>query len=404
MSARTATYLDSNSGAPLRPSVVEALRVFFEKAESFSNPSSIHSQGRKARSLMAGARESVAASLGITSRSSHAESIIFTSSGTEANQFAIRSVLEPRLLRGEKPHWVTTAVEHDSTFQMIRWFEERGGTVATLPVDREGAFDASALAALWRPETVLVSAIWVNNETGVISDIQALSKAVSARGGLLHLDAAQAWGKLPIDMKQTGAALVSFSGHKIGALPGTGVLWAKPGLPVSSVIYGKQERGRRGGTENLTGIVSLGAAARSIACEAWHSRVEASRNRLETALRERISGVIVNGSGAPRVANTSNLLFRGISGEGLVLALDLEGYSVSAGAACSSGTLEPSRVLMEMGRSKDEALSAIRISLADELSWEELDGFVSCLARVVERLRRQGRTQATAQLSGRSVQ
>ena len=266
MSLKNANYLDFNAGAALHPNAVKALRLFFSEFPDsdrpiLPNPSSIHSHGRLAKRWLAESREQIAHSLG---KSVDPEQLIFTSSGTEANQLAIRSVFERRLIKGERLHWITTPVEHDSVMQMQNWILERGGEVSVLPVDSNGAPKIEYLAELWRPETALVSMLWVNNETGVISSVEEAIAFVKAKGGQIHLDAAQAWGKLPIDLEALGAHRVTFSGYKVGGLPGTGVLWLNKGVRADAVILGKQEKGRRGGTENLTGLISLGAAAQSL--------------------------------------------------------------------------------------------------------------------------------------------
>jgi cysteine desulfurase len=383
---KAATYLDSNAGAPLRPEVVKALLPFLSQENSvlIPNPSSIHIHGRSGKRALAEARERIAFSLG---KSIDTEQLVFTSSGTEANQIAIRSVLETRLQKGEKPHWITTPVEHDSNLQMIAWLQERGGSVSLLPVDGSGRPQVDALPPLFRPETALVSVVWVNNETGVISDIPGIISQTRAQRVPLHLDAAQAWGKIPIELSSMGAQFVTFSAHKIGGLAGTGVLWLDRGNPAHPAILGKQEKGRRGGTENLLGAIAAGAAAQVLNPTEWAERVGPLRDQLQSAICERIPGTEVNGGQVARVANTLNLTFAGVEGDGLVMALDLAGYSVSSGSACASGVLEPSHVLLAMGRSKLQSMAAVRISLSDTLPWEKLEGFVQALARAVERLR-----------------
>ena len=392
MSQKNANYLDFNAGAPLHPSVVKKLRLFFSDfSESetplLANPSSIHSYGRTAKSELAEARESIAASLGTKT---DPEQLILTSSGTEANQLAIRSVLEPKFLKGEKVHWITTPVEHDSVLQMQAWVKERGGEVSLLPVDNLGAPQVSELAQLWRPETALLSLLWVNNETGVISPVVDAIQAVRARGGLIHVDGAQAWGKLPIDLEALGAHFATFSGHKIGGFAGTGVLWVGRGVRVQTTILGKQEKGRRGGTENLAGWMSVGAAAQNINPLEWQKKVEPFRDRLESLIESQISGTSVNGKGAPRVANTLNLTFDGVEGDGLVMALDLAGFAVSSGSACSSGVIEPSHVLLAMGRSKTQAMAAVRVSIGESTPWNTLESFAYALKATVERVRKSG--------------
>ena len=385
MSEKAAIYLDANAGAPLKSCVVEALLSFLKSTPALiPNPSSIHIQGRKAKRALAEARERVARSLG---PKVDPEQLVFTSSGSEANQMAIRSALETLLKKGSKPHWITTPVEHDSNRQMVSWVESQGGSVSFLPVDQHGLPQVMSLPELIRSDTALISALWVNNETGAITDVAKLAEISTTHGIPLHIDGAQAWGKLPIDLHQLKAQWVTFSGHKIGALAGAGVLWVGRGTPVVATLLGKQEKGRRGGTENLFGIISMGMAATTLDPIGWAQRVTPIRDRLEMAICERISGTCVNSQGAPRIPNTLNLSFSGIEGDGLVMALDLAGYCVSSGSACASGVLEPSHVLMAMGRTKLQAMAAIRISLADEMPWENLEGFVTALEKVVNRVR-----------------
>jgi cysteine desulfurase len=387
MLEKVAIYLDSNAGAPLKPSVLEALLPYLRgDCVLIPNPSSIHGHGRLGKRTIAEAKEKIAASLGIQGNRSDLSSIHFTSSGSEANQIAIRSVLEPLLT--SKPHWITTRAEHDSNRQMIAWFEARGGSVDYLPLDSAGSPQVEMLRQLIQPETALISAIWINNETGVITDIARLVQIASASQIPVHLDAAQAWGKVPVDLSTLGADWVTFSGHKIGAFAGIGLLWTSQGKKILPTVLGKQDLGRRGGTENLIGILGLGAAAAAIEPLAWAERVQPLRDKLEAEIIKRIPGVLVNGGSALRVANTLNLSFEGMESEGLVIALDLDGYSVSAGSACSSGVLEPSLVLLAMGRTVAQAKASIRVSLSDVLPWETLEGFCRSLEKIVTRLRR----------------
>lgn len=354
-----------------------------------SNPSSVHAHGRLAKKYLTEARERVATSLGTSP-----DDLIFTSCGTEANQLVIRSVLEPRLTSGKKPHWITTPVEHECNLKMQEWVRERGGSVSVLPVDSSGAPIISEFAQLVRPETALVSVIWVNNETGVITDVETLARECQARGIPLHVDGAQAWGKIPVRLKELGVTYAAFAAHKIGALSGTGVLYLKPGAELAPLIQGKQERSRRGGTENLIGIVAAGAAAHALQDAAyWEAMapggsVERYRDRLQAVVTAHILSAVVNGGQARRVPNTLSLCFEGVEKDGMVAALDLEGFSVSSGSACSSGVVEPSHVLLALGRSRGLASAGVRISISRETSWEDLERFVPALERVVTRFRK----------------
>lgn len=400
MLSKAGIYLDSNAGAPLRPQVREALLAFLTGAHHghpFPNASSLHQSGRYAKRLLSHARQQIASSLG---KKVEPSQFIFTSSGTESNQLAIRSVLEKKLQQGEKPHWITSLAEHDSVLQMVEWLKNRGGSVSFLPLDCHGNYQLSLIPELWRKETALVSLLWVNNETGVINDMFQASEYVKKQGGLLHVDAAQAWGKLPIELCTLGADFVSFSGHKIGAPAGIGVLWVKdhPQLkPFFPVIYGKQEGGRRGGTENLLGAVLLGVAASALNPLEWANDVAPLRDRLQDVICEKVQNVIVHGQSAWRVANTLCLSFSQIrpeirpriqpriQSEALVAALDLAGFQISQGAACSSGVTYTSPVLLAMGVSEADARSMIRISLVDPLPWSDLENFAEALSLAVSR-------------------
>jgi cysteine desulfurase len=275
---------------------------------------------------------------------------------------------------------------------MVTWFESQGGEVSYLPLNSEGIPELEHLEGLIRPETTLISVIWVNNETGVITDLSQLIPIAKKFKIPVHVDAAQAWGKLNLQLSALSPDWVTFSGHKIGAIAGCGLVYTSHPKKIFSNVLGKQDLGRRGGTENLIGIIAMGAAAGNLDPLTWSARVEPLRNRLESTVFKAIPGVIVNGGGGPRVANTLNLSFENLESEGLVMALDLEGYSVSAGSACSSGVAEPSTVLMAMGRTPAQAKAAIRISLAGEMPWEDLKGFADSLERVVGRFRKLGQS------------
>ncbi len=385
MPARAANYLDLNASAPLRPQVVEALNALLRlptHASPLYNSSSLHFFGRNSKHLLTTARDQVATSIGAAS-----ENALFVSSGTESNQFAIRSHLSAALKQTSAPHWITTPIEHESVLSLIPWFKEQGGEVSFIAVDSNGAPQTSELKNLIRPKTVLISMIWVNNETGVISDIAQAASVSNQYEVPLHLDGAQAWGKIPVDVESLGATSVSFSAHKIGALGGCGVLWRKQGTTLWPLLLGAQERGLRGGTENLIGAFSAGIGAQLINPEKFDQTVRPLRDRLEALLLERIPGVMINGRGAQRVGNTLSLSFNEFGSDTLVMALDLEGYAVSSGAACSSGAAKPSHVLMAMGHSASLASSSLRVSFGQETSWETLEGFVSALERCTSRVR-----------------
>jgi len=384
MPTKAATYLDANAGAPLHPRVVEALLSYLKESSSLvPNPSSIHSHGRRSKKNLNQSRDQIAKSLG----ASDSEQLIFTSSGTEANQLAITSVLDLKLQAGGPVHWITTPVEHDCVLQLVKHYQALGVEVSFLPVDSSGAPIVNALIDLWRENTALVSSVWVNNETGVITDVKNLASLVQARGGVLHLDGAQAWGKQIIELSQLPVQYVGFAAHKIGALAGTGILYVGRGMKITPQQKGKQEKGRRAGTENVLGITAAGIAASELGPQTYELNLRPLRDRLQSLIETRIPRTIVNGGGAHRVANTLSVSFDGVEGDGLVMALDLEGYSVSSGSACASGVLEPSHVLLAMGRTKLQAMAAIRVSLPADAQWEALEGFAHALEKTVTRIR-----------------
>ncbi|MBI3535738.1 MAG: cysteine desulfurase [Deltaproteobacteria bacterium] len=347
-----------------------------------SNASSIHWHGRESKRILASSREAIASSLNIADQS---EQLCFTSSGTESNQLAIRSVLEPLCLAGKNPHWITTTVEHDSVLQMTKWCQGKGIQVSFLPVDKNGIPVISALDELIKQETVLLSTLWVNNETGVITPLEKVKPYLSGKNISWHVDAVQAWGKIKTNINELGADFVTFSSHKIGGLMGNGILWHD--AIISPLILGYQEKGRRGGTENLLGIYAAGLAAQDINLTDFTAKVLPLRERLQSEICKKIPGVIINGEGVARIANTLNISFDNIDSESLVMALDLEGFSLSAGSACSSGTLKPSHVLLAMGRSKAHALASLRVSLSCSNTWNELEKFINILELVVKRIR-----------------
>lgn len=411
MPAKSAIFLDANAGLPLHPRAREALRAMLaEDAEGFPfNPSSPHSLGQRSRRMLEAARLQVLHSMisekaRARASSGEAGGVFFTGSGTEANQWVVRSILEtPDLLH----HWVTTAAEHDSILQMIPWARARGIQVTVLPMlpDGQPCFESFKRACADATPPTLVSCLLVNNETGVVlgkPDPAAWISEAARVGAAVHLDAAQAWGKMPLELDQLGADFVTFSGHKIGGLAGSGVVWLAPlrlrGTRAAQghLILGKAEQGRRGGTQSVLNAFVLGVAASCL-----HESLDADKTSqirgltadfekaLQTRLGERIT---LNGTGSLRVPGTTHISLPGISGEGLIAALDLEGFSVSSGSACSSGTLEPSHVLLAMGISPELARASLRVSLPRYMPVSELElalrGFVDALERVHSRMSR----------------
>jgi cysteine desulfurase len=344
---RRETYLDWNATAPLRP---EAAAAVASALALGGNPSSVHGRGRVARQLVEESRAAVAALAGAP-----ADAVVFTSGGTEANHLALLGAGRERVL--------ISAVEHSSVLQAAPEAER-------IPVDRDGLVDPAALAAMLDDRPALVSVMLANNETGVIQPVAEIARSAHAHGALFHCDAVQAAGKMPLSLAAIGADFLTLSAHKIGGPAGIGALVMAPGAEVTPLLRGGgQERNRRAGTENLAGIAGFAAAA--AACDpAEYGRVRALRDRLEAALPPE---AIVIAAGAPRLPNTSAIAMPGVPAETQVIALDLDGVMVSAGAACSSGKVGPSHVLAAMGVAPDIADATIRVSLG----WSTTDADIA---------------------------
>jgi len=355
---------------------------------NFGNPSSIHWAGRRVKSVVDDAREDIARAFGIEDP----ESLFFTASATEAINTAIKGAFFLSLKNKQKFYLVTSKVEHEATLETAHFCEELGATVVRLGVDANGLLKMdeldAALGAVPSGALPMLSLMIANNETGVVFPWEEAARRAKAAGFLVHLDAVQAPGKLinfslgagPVD-------LASFSAHKIGGPKGVGALAVRRGVKIESLLHGgAQERKRRAGTVNVAGIASFGAAARALG-ERDLGATAALRDHLEASVRAKIAGVTVQGAGAPRVVNTSNLLFDGVRGEGLLMGLDLDGFAVSSGSACNSGSILPSHVLLAMGIDKLAAQSAVRVSLGPRNTREEIDAFVASLERVVGRIR-----------------
>ena len=385
-----AVYLDYNSTTPMDPAVLAAMMPFL--TENYGNAGSIHSAGQRARSAVDSARESVARMIGAKARE-----IVFTSGGTEADNLALFGVVgaSHRL----KKHIVTTSIEHSAVLNACQELQKRAGPgapevpdveVTYVPVGRSGVVDPEDIRRALRTDTILISVMHANNELGTVQPIQEIAR-IAAEGEIyFHCDAVQSAGKIPVNVDRLGVDLLSVSAHKIYGPKGVGALYVRSDTPLSPQLRGGQaERGRRAGTENVAGIVGFGKAAR-LAEERFaedQSRIGALRDRFESALIERIPDVLVNGAREHRVANTTNLTFAGAGGEALVIALDLMGVECSTGAACSSGTTEPSHVLLAIGLSRDDARSSLRFSLGRSTTDAEIDHALSVIPRAVERLR-----------------
>ena len=371
-------YLDNNATTPVLPEVLDAMRPYF--GEHFGNASSIHHHGQETRAAVERARESVAALLGC-----RPAEVVFTSGGTEADNLAIFGLARP----GD--HVITSTIEHHAVLNSCKHLQERGIEVTFLPVDGRGLVDPEDLRRAFRPNTKLVTIMYANNETGVIQPVVQIGKICAEADVYFHTDAVQAASKILIDVKKIGCDLLSISGHKIHAPQGIGALYVRKGTKLEAMLYGgSHERSRRAGTENVPGIVALGKAAelsmRAFSNSEDHEMV-AMRDELENAILSKVDFAGVNGGGAPRVPNTSNIYFDYIEGEALVIALDLKGLSVSTGAACSSGAIEPSHVLTAMGLRPDRARASIRFSLGKQNKSEDVEFAIGLVPAAVDRLR-----------------
>ncbi len=370
-------YLDNNASTPVLPEVLEAMRPCF--AEHFGNASSIHHHGQETRAAVERGRELVAGLVG-----GRASEIVFTSGGTEADNLAIFGLAHP----GD--HVITSTIEHHAVLNACKHLETDGCEVTYVPVDGRGLVDPADVRRAIRPNTTLITIMFANNETGVVQPVAEIGKIAAEADIYFHSDAVQAAGKIPINVDDIGCDLLTISGHKLHGPQGVGALYVRKGTQLEPMLYGgRHERSRRAGTENVPGIVGLGKAAELAISgfERGEDKTMASlRDRLERELLE-IEGTGLNGEGAPRVPNTTNIYFDGIEGEALVIALDLKGLAVSTGAACSSGAIEPSHVLIAMGLRGERAKASIRFSLGKQNTAEDVDFALSLVAQTVARLR-----------------
>lgn len=382
-------YLDHNATAPMVPEALEAMSRAL--AECFANASSIHLDGQRAKAALDEARTNVARLIG-----ADPHEVVFTSGGTESDNLALRGAAEFLEASGRR-HLVASTVEHEAVLHTARALGRRGWDVSWLAVGPDGVVDPGALAAVLRPDTALVSVMHANNEVGAVQPIAALAAAARAAGAWFHTDAVQTVGKIPVNVGDLGVDLLSLSAHKFGGPKGAGALWIRRGVKLAPLMTGgRQERSRRAGTENVPAIVGLAAAAARAAAHLATDapRVARLRDRLEQGILATVPDTCVNGGPAPRVPNTTNLAFLGVEAEALLIALDLEGIAVSTGAACSSGTLEPSHVLRAMGLAGARAQDALRFSLGPGTTDAEIDRVLEVVPRLVERLRRVKTLQA----------
>jgi cysteine desulfurase len=374
-------YFDHNATTPVDPEALQAMLPYLEGC--YGNASSIHTFGQDARSGVERARRQVAALL-----NAKPAEIVFTSGGTEADNLAILGVVHA----SAKPtkHVITSTIEHPGVLNACRHLEDQGVDVTYVPAKSRGLVSVEDVRAAMRPETVLITIMHANNELGTIQPIAEIAQLTREAGIPFHTDGVQSAGKLTTDVQELGVDLFALSGHKIYAPKGVGALYIRKGTALEPVLFGgSHERGRRPGTENVPGIVGLGEAAalahRGLAVES--RRLTVLRDRLQQRILANVESAIVNGDGIERTPNTTNIRFDHIEGEAMVIALDLKGFAVSSGAACSSGAVKPSHVLTAIGLSTDQAKSSIRFSLGHETTDKDVDALLEAISQVVGHLR-----------------
>ena len=381
-------YLDHSATTPVDPRVVEAMLPYF--TEKFGNASSVHQMGQEARAGVDRARRQIAAFIG-----ARANEIVFTSGGTEANNLAILGAGEAAQSHGR--HIIISAIEHPSVRASAEHLQKNGWELTSLPVYESGIVRVEDVRAALRPDTVLISIMMANNEIGTIqlvAEIGALVRAERERGHRhlwFHTDAVQAAGRIPLDVESLGCDLLSLSAHKIYAPKGTGALFVRRGMRLFPQQHGgHQERERRGGTEAVANIVAFGAAAQLAQKELpeRNDHTRRLRNRFETQLSERVDDFVFNGDRERRLPHLSNISFRFIEGEGLLIHLDMQGVAVSTGSACSSGTIEPSPIIRALGRDDELARGSIRFSFGKDNSEEDVDYVLEVTTRAIESLRK----------------
>ncbi len=373
-------YMDNNATTRVAPEVVEAMLPYF--SELYGNPSSMHSFGGNLGIKVREARAQIAALLG-----AQPEEILLTSGGTESDATAIFAALAAH---PHKRHIVTTRVEHPAIKNLFEQYGKNGYRVSFIPVDREGRIDKQELFGCLSEDTAVVSMMWANNETGVLVPVDEVAAELRDRGIVLHTDAVQAVGKVPIDLARTGVDLLSLSGHKLHGPKGIGALYIRKGTKFKPLMVGgHQEHGRRAGTENVPGIIGLGKACELAAgkLDDIGTRVRSLRDRLENALLETVSQCMVNGERANRLPNTTSIAFEYVEGEAILLMMNEHGIAASSGSACTSGSLEPSHVLRAMGIPFTAAHGSIRFSLSHCTTSEEIDFVIAKMPPIIERLR-----------------
>ncbi|MDR2131728.1 MAG: cysteine desulfurase NifS [Clostridiales Family XIII bacterium] len=374
-------YLDYSATTPVKDEVLQAMLPYF--SQNFGNPSSLYTIGQESKQALEDARERVAALIGASPRE-----IFFTSSGTEADNWAVIESAESRAKKGK--HIVTTKIEHHALLHSCEYLEKNGFKVTYLDIDAEGFVDPALLERSLTDETTLVSIMFANNEIGTVQPIEELAKIAKRRGALFHTDAVQALGNIPIDVRALGVDMMSVSAHKIYGPKGIGALYIRKGVTLPSLLHGGgQENKKRAGTENLTGIVGFGKAAELSArnLDTHIERLTELRDYFLGKIRESIPDILVNGSLARRLPGNLNVTFKYIEGEALLLLLDLDGIAVSTGSACSSASLTPSHVLTALGVPVEMIHGSLRFTVGDFTTKEDIDYTVECLVKNVEKLR-----------------
>jgi cysteine desulfurase len=374
-------YLDHNATTPLRPEVLTAMMPYL--TEEYGNASSIHAFGQNARGAVEQARGQVAALIG-----ARAADIMFTSGGTESNNHAILGAVAAA--PGQSKHVITTAIEHVAVLDACRALAKQRIELTILPVSRDGLVNPEDVRSAIRPETVLITVMLANNEIGVIEPIEEIGKVAEEKGIVFHADAVQAAGKILIDVEKLGVDLLSISAHKFSGPKGVGALYVRKGTQLAPLLFGgHSERDRRPGTEDVAAIAGVGKAAELavMSLREYSARVGNLRDRLERGLLDKVPHAWVNGARVPRVPNTANLTFPYIEGESMVIALDLKGIACSTGAACSSGAVEPSHVLIALGLAPEDARATLRLSLGHQTTEDEIDFALETIPPVIERLR-----------------
>jgi cysteine desulfurase len=374
-------YLDHNATTPLLPEVIEIMLQYYHS--DFGNPSSVHRYGRRTRVAIDDARDCVAHML-----AAPAASICFSSGGTEANNTILKGVADALKDRGR--HVVTSQIEHPAVLDTCAYLEQHGYTITYVPVDVHGVVDPEAVREALTDETILVSIMHANNEIGTVQPIAEIAHLMRARGILMHTDAVQTFGKMPLHVDELGVDFLSFSGHKLYAPKGVGGWYARPQAPLHPLLHGgHQERGLRSGTENVAGIVALGKAcdiARRDMPQEWERQRQLQQS-LEHNIRERIPDLRIQGEGVARLPHTTNVAFAGVEGEALMMSLDLQGVAISTGSACSSGSLEPSHVLRAMDVPEGYLHGALRFSLGRSTTTEDIRYVLDILPGIVDNAR-----------------